>query len=296
MQNTDWDDLRYFLAVSERGSVSAAAQLLNVNHSTVLRRLTTLEKRLGVRLFDRLPNGYVVTQAGEELSNELRGVNQQIEAAQRRLGGRDLGLSGMIRITSTDTLAQGLLMPFLSEFRAAHPQIQLQMIINNTFLSLTRREADIAIRPSNTVPENLIGKRVGRIRSAIYGSKLYLRKHTKKNKLHEYSWVAFDAALSHLSQARWVKKHVSEERIAIKLDSLVGMVGAVRHGLGIGLLLCLLADNEEDILRLGEPIEELDTDLWILMHPAVRRVARIKAFTDFLHDRLRTSRNVIRVS
>jgi DNA-binding transcriptional LysR family regulator len=99
--------------------------------------------------------------------------------------------------------------------------------------------------------------------------------------------VAFDAGLSHLSQARWVRKHVPEERIAIKLDSLVGMVEAVRHGLGIGLLLWMLADNEEDMLRLGEPIGELDTDLLILIHPAVRRVARIKAFTDFLYDRLR---------
>jgi DNA-binding transcriptional LysR family regulator len=152
MHDLDWDDLRFFLAVSERGSISAAAKLLNVNHSTVLRRLGTLEKRLGTRLFDRLPDGYEMTAQGEELRNQLRGVSEQIETAQRNLSGRDLGLHGAIRITTTDTLMHGLLMPYLAEFRALNSVIQLEIAIHNTFLSLTRREADVAVRPSNIIP------------------------------------------------------------------------------------------------------------------------------------------------
>jgi DNA-binding transcriptional LysR family regulator len=143
MRDVDWDDLRVFLAVSERGSISGAAKFLNVNHSTVLRRLASLEKRLGARLFDRLPDGYEMTAQGEELRNQLRGVSEQIEAAQRSLRGRDLRLSGAIRITTTDTLMRGLLMPYLAEFRDLNPAIQIEIAVNNTFLSLSRREADL---------------------------------------------------------------------------------------------------------------------------------------------------------
>jgi DNA-binding transcriptional LysR family regulator len=289
MHELDWDDLRFFLAVSERGSISGAAKLLNVNHSTVLRRLGSLEKRLGARLFDRLPDGYEITAQGEELRNQLRGVSEQIETAQRRLSGRDLGLYGAIRITTTDTLMHGLLMPYLAEFRALHSAIQMEIAINNSFLSLTRREADVAVRPSNTIPENLVGRRVGRLHSAIYASKSYLKRNPKKKEWAAHDWVAPDEALAHLAQAKWMRENIPEARIAVRVDTLLGMIAAVRSGMGLGLLLCFLADAEKDLVRLAESAEELDTDLWLLSHPALKGVARIKALTDFLNDKLRAS-------
>ena len=255
MRDMDWDDLRFFLAISERGSISAAAKPLNVNHSTVLRRLTSLEKRLGSRLFDRLPEGYEMTAQGEELRNQLRGVSEQIESAQRSSGGRDLNLSGAIRITTTDTLMHGLLMPYLAEFHALNPATQMEIVINNTFLNLTRREADVAVRPSNIVPENLVGRRVGRLRTAIYASKNYLKKNEKKKEWAAHDWIASDEVLSHLAQAKWMQENIPEDRIVVRVDSLAGMVAAVRHGMGVGMLLCLLADNERDLVRLAEPVE-----------------------------------------
>ncbi len=296
MHNLDWDDLRFFLAVSERGSISGAAKVLNVNHSTVLRRLASLEKRLGARLFDRLPDGYEMTAQGEELRNQLRGVSEQIVAAQTRLSGRDLGLHGAIRITTTDTLMHGLLMPYLAEFRALHSAIQMEIAINNTFLSLTRREADVAVRPSNMIPENLVGRRVGRLRSAIYASKSYLKRNQKKKEWAVHDWVSPDEALSHLAQAKWMRENIPEARIAARVDTLLGMVAAVRNGMGLGLLLCFLADDERELVRLAEPADELDTDLWVLSHPALKGVAPIKALTDFLHDKLRASDKLFHVS
>jgi DNA-binding transcriptional LysR family regulator len=296
MQEVDWDDLRFFLSVSERGSISAAAGFLNVNHSTVLRRLASLEKRLGARLFDRLPDGYELTAQGEELRNQLRGVSEQIESAQRSLSGRDLSFSGAIRVTTTDTLMHGLLMPYLGEFRALNPAIQIEIVINNTFLSLTRREADVAVRPSNIVPENLVGRRVGRLRSAIYASRTYLNKGKKKKDWADHNWVAPDESLHHLAQAKWLQERIPEERIVVRVDSLVGMVEAVRNSMGVGMLLCLLADDEKELVRLAEPVNELDTDVWILTHPALKGVARIKAFTDFLYDRLRASDKLFRAT
>jgi len=149
-------------------------------HGIPTRIVTTSDQAHPARVFDRLPDGYKLTAQGEELRNQLRGVSEQIERAQRSLSGRDLSLSGAIRVTTTDTLMHGLLMPYLAEFRALNPAMQMEIVINNTFLNMTRREADIAVRPSNIVPENLVGRRVGRLRSAIYASKSYLKKNPKK--------------------------------------------------------------------------------------------------------------------
>jgi DNA-binding transcriptional LysR family regulator len=292
MDDLNWDDLRFFLAVSERGSVSGAATYLNVNHSTVLRRLAGLENRLGVRLFDRLPDGYRITAQGKELRNQLRLVKEQIETTQRSLSGRDLVPSGVIRVTTTDTLIGGLLMPFLGEFKTLHPAVNLEIIINYNLLNLTRREADVAVRPSNRVPENLVGRRVGRLRNAVYASKNYLNNHGKTTDWAAHDWVAPEEALSHLAQAQWMRANVPEDRIMVRVDSLLTMVDAVRCGLGLGMLLCLLADSKGDLVRLAKPIDELDTEVWILTHPALKRVARIQAVTDFLYKRLRASYNL----
>jgi DNA-binding transcriptional LysR family regulator len=286
MQDTDWDDLRYFLAVGDQGSISAAAKFLRVNHSTVLRRLAGFEKRLGVRLFDRLPDGYAITAAGAELRNELRGVKNRIDAAQRNLSGRDLGLSGVIRVTAPDTLLRSLVMPCLAEFRARQPGISLDLVVTNTFLTLAKHEADVAIRPANTVPEDLIGRRVGKLRTAIYASTAYLAQHAGKKPWADYDWIAPAESLSHLGQARWLKKHVPESRIVMKVDSLAGMVDAVLNGVGVGMLLTLLADDEKGLIKLEQSAPSLDTDVWVLSHRDVRRVARIKALTEFLYDRL----------
>jgi DNA-binding transcriptional LysR family regulator len=234
-----------------------------------------------------------MTPQGEELRNQLRGVSEQIVTAQTRLSGRDLGLHGAIRITTTDTLMQGLLMSYLAMFRALHSAIQMEIAVNNTFLSLTRREADVAVRPSNRIPENLVGRRVGRLRSAIYASKSYLKRNPKTNQWAAHDWVAPDEALSHLAQAKWMRENIPEARIAMRVDTLLRMVAAVRRGMVIGMLLCFLADDEKDLVRLAEPADELDTDLWILSHPALKGVARVKALTDFLYDQLRASAKLV---
>jgi DNA-binding transcriptional LysR family regulator len=291
MHDLNWDDLRYFLAVARSGSVSGAARQLRVNHSTVIRRLAALEARLEARLFDRSRDGYALTGAGEDLDARLRPVAEQIESLERQLGGLDAVLKGAIRVTSTDTLVNGPLTPSLAAFRRLHPAIHLQVTINNTFLNLTKREADVAVRPSNTPPENLVGRPVGVIQTAVYASKEYLRRAAKaglrRTDWSKHTWVALDETLDHLAQARWVAAQAPPERIALRVDSLVGMARAVREGIGVGMLLCLLAEPERGLVRLAPPPPELDTQVWVLTHPDLRRVQRIKALTDHLYDTLR---------
>nr|AQQ74871.1 hypothetical protein [uncultured bacterium] len=292
MHDVDWDDLRFFLSVASHGSISAAAKHLRTSHSTVLRRLASLERNLGARLFKRLPSGYAITPAGEQLRERLASVPELIDSAQRQLSGLDTRPSGTIRITSTDTLMHGLLMPMLADFRRAYPDIRLQLVVNNAFLSLTKREADVAIRPTSRPAENLVGRKVGRIQTALYASKAYWRKNSK-SALEEQAWVVPDDSLSHLAQARWTAQHVPSHRIAASADTLVGMLSAVRAGLGIGMLLTLLADRDDQLVRIRDPEPQLDTDVWILTHTDLRHVPRIKLFTDFIHERLRASDAIV---
>lgn len=292
MQDTDWDDLRFFLAVDRYGSIAGAARTLHTSHSTVLRRLASLEKKLGTRLLERQSHGYVMTRAGEQLRERLGGVAEQIEGAQRQLSGLDTRLSGALRVTSTDTLIHGLLMPHFAEFRVKHPGIQLQIVVNNLFLSLTKREADVAIRPSSRPPENLIGRKVGRIQTALYGSRTYLKAHRKMS-AEKYDWVVPDESLGHLAQAKWAAQRVPADRVAASVDSLLGMVSAVRSCLGVGMLLTMLAEQDDQLVQITEPESSLDTDVWILTHPDLKHVPRVRLFTDFIHERLRASEHIV---
>lgn len=282
----NWDDLQYFLAVCRQGSVSGAAALLQVNHSTVLRRLASLEAALGATLFDRLPGGYALTSSGNELAESLQGVAEQIESAQRQLMGGDRAIKGVVRLTTTDTLAQGLLMPVLAAFQREHPQVQLQLVVDNSFSSLTQREADVAVRGTNKPPDNLVGRRVGTIRTGLYASRAYLKTLGRRHGLQDYRWVAPDESLSHLEQAKWLRANVPAERIALRSDSLVGMVEAVAQAVGVGMLLCPLADARPGLVALQPPSAPFDTQLWVLTHPDLRQVARVRAFAQFLFDAL----------
>jgi DNA-binding transcriptional LysR family regulator len=281
-----WDDLQMFVAVCQAGSISRAAQRLGVNHSTVLRRIGSLEHTLSTRLFDRLPTGYALTASGNELAERLAGVTERIEASHRQMIGLDEEIKGVIRVTSTDTLLRPLLMPLFAQFRARHAQVQLQVVVNNTFLSLTRREADVAVRGSNKPPDNLVGRRVGALRTTLYASKAYLKAVGRGATVDDYVFVAPDESLAHLEQAKWLARRVDASKIAMRVDSLVGMVDAVSAGAGAGMLLCALADARPELVQLQPPDRALDTQVWILTHPDLKQVARIRAFTQFLFDAL----------
>jgi DNA-binding transcriptional LysR family regulator len=277
----DWDDYQYFLTVAGSGSVSAAARRLGQSHSTVLRRLDKLETALDVRLFERFQTGYVLTASGEELQALLTPIGEGMQDIERKLAGQDAALQGTIRVTTTDTL-MAVLLPVLADFRARYPGIQLQITVNNSFLNLSKRDADVAIRPSNMPPDNLVGRKAGTLRTAPYASTAYLAQRPRG----DHEWIAPDDSLAHLRQARWLREHVPADKIAASVDSLLGMAAAVEAGLGAGMLLCLLADARPGLVRLADPDPALDTDVWILTHPDLRRVQRIREFTAFLFDGL----------
>lgn len=281
-----WDGVQSFLTVVHAGSVSAAAGELKVNHSTVLRRLGALEDAFATRLFDRLPTGYALTEAGQDLAEKLTGVNEQIDAAHRELIGQDVEIRGTIRVMSPETLVRGMLMPLISSFCARYPAVQIQLVVGSHTPNLTRREADVAIREADPPSETLIARYIGCVQTALYASKDYLASLPAGATSDDYRWVAPDDLLLHLPASRWMQRRIDPSRIALKADSLGALVDAVCCGIGVGKLLCPLADRQAELVQLAPPDPELDMKLWILTHPDLRKVARIRAFTSFMLEEL----------
>lgn len=178
MQTLDWDDLRFAHAVASAGSLAAGARQLGVNHTTVMRRIASLESRLGVRLFERLPSGYALTPRGEELVEAARAIGETVVALERRLQGADLAVSGPVRITTTDTLMASLLPAIVLGLKATHPALQIEITCTNQFLNLSKREADVAIRPADDPPPGLFGRRIASVGFAVYGARASARPST----------------------------------------------------------------------------------------------------------------------
>ena len=288
----DWDDLRYVLAVAEAGSLAGAARRLRVNHTTALRRIGAFEKRLGLRLFERLPSGYVLTAGGEELIAAAQRVDETVTSLERKLAGRDLRLSGTVRVTTTDTLLGSILPEVLAEFRARHPGIEVEIAVSNLMLNLTKRDADVAIRPAKDPPETLVGRRVATIAFAIYGSTEYLAGHTSHD-LVAHRWVAPDDSLADTAVARWMRARLRDSEIALRADSLLALSQAARAGLGLAALPCYLGDTTAGLACVHRPIPAMEAALWILTHEDLRHTARIRAFTEFAAQALSRRRPLL---
>ncbi|HQU69040.1 MAG TPA: LysR family transcriptional regulator [Albidovulum sp.] len=282
-QDQNWDDYRLFLAIAQTGTLSGAARLLGVTHSTVFRRLGSFEDRLGVRLFERLPSGYALTAAGEAMQQTATRIDDEIAAIRRQVTGQDQRLSGQVRITATDMLAIGLLPPHLAAFRAAWPGIDLELLVSDMRLDLTRREADVALRLGNPVQETLVGRRVGRLAFAIYASAARHRAGIAEDLAHN-DWIGFGSGHAPLRQvlADWLPGL----RPQFRTNSISAAVAAARAGIGLAPLPCAIADPDPNLLRVVPFPGDFRLDLWLLTHEDLRQTARIRAFVDFIAEAL----------
>ena len=283
-----WDDLQMVWAIADTGSLSGAGRRLGVSHATVFRRLTDMEKRLGVALFERSRTGYTPNSAGEDLAAVAKRVEADILGAERRLAGQDLKLSGSVRLTTTDTLYAGLLAPALADFRVNYPDIELEVVVSNQVHSLSKREADIAIRPTRNPPETLVGRRVGSIRQAIYGQKQYWDDTPiPLNSLTEHQWIGPDAHMGDSTLEAWMTQQELDKRCHYRVDSMLGMQTALHHEPCLAVLPCYLGEADPRLRRLTDPIPELSVPLWLLTHSDLRRTNRIRVFTQEIGECIR---------
>jgi DNA-binding transcriptional LysR family regulator len=285
----EWSDIKYYLAVMREGSVTQAGKSLGVNHTTVSRRIIAFEKKLNVRLFDRLPTGYKATEAADKIFNHALQMEESALSIDREILGGDNELRGSLRLTIETYVASRLLFPYLAEFRRRYPFIEIQIKSSSDLSNLNFREADIAIRLTPSPPENLVGKRICMMGHGIYASKNYL------DNFIEIKHSVVDLVLwgSEKEKPVWSKAPFADSKVAVRVDTAGNMLAAIKGGLGLARLPCYLAEGEETIRQLPIALTPSSWGLWVLSHPDLRDTARVRVCREFLYDIFERQRDII---
>ena len=278
----DWDDHRYFLAIARERSLTAAGRALGVSQPTVSRRLKALESRLKVRLFDRTRHGYELTAVGMDLFETVQQVENHLGEIDRKIYGKDQDLTGELRVTCTEILLNGYLSPFVWRFLERHPGIEFSVICTDSQLSLTRRDADLAMRFTQRPPETLAGRRLASVAYGVYAASGPAGDRFTPSNREEWDWIGVHDE----TQNRILfGTAFPEGRFKHRVDSMAAMQSMVRSGLGVTVLPCYIADRDEGLRRTDpEPLLDSKLDLWILHHPDIRSVYRVRLFADFISE------------
>jgi len=281
----DWDDIRYFLAVSRGGSVRAAAKSLGVNHATVLRRIAQLEERLGALMFEKLPAGYRLTAAGEEVLELAKQMEASSLKLETRVLGRDQSVRGLLRVTLAPTLATHLLMQDLADFARLHPDIEMEILASGELANLTNRDADVAIRvvyDRKTLPPNLHGLKGPEVFGGVYMS---------RDRLAAWRAAAPDPirwiVISIHGIPDWASEgEVHTTGVPFRTSDADGQIVAVRQGLGIATLPCFIGDADPLLARVPGTGLHMYGTVWLLTQGETRKTKRVRLFTEFASRRL----------
>jgi len=281
----DWDNLRYFLAVSQAGSLTAAAEKLKVNQSTVSRRINGFEQAMKVRLFERYSTGYQLTPEGEELLLRAQRIEEETFAIERQLMGKSVELSGPIRVTCSLVMARCILIPLLKPFHEQHPDITIHLQLSNSLYNLMARETDVAIRVTReAIPEMLIGRNLGQVEYGVYGERNYVRSYRKRKGRKLLHWIGEDNSRE---RPDWLPPDLNPLKLVMRTDDVQATLDLLNLGLGVGRLPSFLARQEQNLqqLKFSQPIPQ--APVWMLTHADMRRVNRISAFTSFVAEAFR---------
>jgi DNA-binding transcriptional LysR family regulator len=294
-KNLNWDDFRLIKMIAEARSLPAAADRLGVNHSTVFRRLKQIEDALGAAIFEKHRTGYTLTAAGEEVAALAGRIGDDVDGVMRKLAGREVTPAGELRVTTNDTLLVHLLTPLFAAFRRQCGDVQLDILLSNQSLNLSKRDADVAIRATDNPPETLVGRRAARIVWALYGraDEAPGEGGADTIDLLTRNWVSLGEQLGAFKMVKWVRAHIPPERIVYKINTVLGLAEAVEEGVGIGYLPCFIGDVRPALKRLAPPNPDYGADLWLLTHPDLRHAPRVRIFLDFLAAEIAKRRKFI---
>ena len=278
----DWDDIRYLLALVRRGSVRAAAAELQVNHTTVTRRIKRMERRLGSRLVQKIPGGYQLTHSGDALLAAGERIESDLASVLKQVEGADKAVTGRVRITLTDILLK-LARSAVTQLLDDYPDLDIEISSTPSLTDIMRLDSDIALRLVALPPEDLVGRRVARIPAAVYGAAN--SGLTQENvRLETARWVRWRAPWNQNRLDTWVADNYPNSRTGARVDSNFALENMVAASAGIGILAPLSADKRRDLVRLSPDIDELALDLWLLIHPDLRGVRRVKVVADTLAE------------
>ena len=285
----NWDDLKFFLAVARTGTLRGAAESIEVNHTTLTRRLSVMEDRFGTRLFDRSKSGLALTQLGEELIPHAERVEAEMAAVSRAIVGRDAQPTGTVYVTLPHGLAMTSLMDDFSAFAALYPDITLNLNFTNDVRDLMRREADVSLRVADEVTDDVVGRRLVQMSQAAYCTRAYAERicNNGGKGLHFIGWHEPEEATT----ANWIKSsHYPKATLKHRVSELVPLITLAASGLGMAYLACNLGDRHPDLIRAPFQKPLPYRSIWLLLHRDLRNTARVRLLVDFLAERVRSRR------
>ncbi|HEX7478130.1 MAG TPA: LysR family transcriptional regulator [Polyangiales bacterium] len=278
-----WEDLRYLRVIAGKGSLVQAAKQLGVDHSTVSRRLSALESALGVKLFTRGAEGLVPSRALGELVPFVEEMQRQVEGIERSISGHDQRLAGKVRITTSEAIS-GYFVQLLSELRARYPEISVEVLSGNQAYDLLRGEADIAVRARALTEPELIARRLTTAVWALYATPDYIARRgrlTAPEALAGHDIVGYDAKMAGTPGGLWFDAHGARASTALRCNSIGSALNGALVGMGIAALPCFLADGEATLRRIADASIG-ERDVWLVVHPDLPRIARVRVVMDFM--------------
>jgi len=290
----DWNDLKYFLAVARHGSTTAAGKALHASQSTVQRRLAELETRIARKLVTRTANGYRLTDFGRELQPYAERIETMIGEFERHVTDAGRDHSGVIRVTCPEPIVHRMT-PLIARFHARHPRLRVEFVMSDRYLDLSKGEADVAFRSGDTDDE-LVGRKIADSVWAIYASRSYIERHGKPDQVGDlvrHALVCLDESMSSHRVVTWLKQVAPEARIVARNNSVLGLMYAVKSGIGVGPLPTAIADGEPDLVRVLGPIAELARSWRLLAHPDLRRTPRVSTFFDFILEERESLKSIL---
>jgi DNA-binding transcriptional LysR family regulator len=293
----DWNDLKYLLAVAHHHSTIAAGRALQVNQSTVQRRLTELERSFGQPLARRHPTGYQLTEFGQALLPFAERVAAQVAALEQHLESARREAVGVIRLTCPEPLVFRLTQSsLLDRFHARHPGLRVEFVISDKYLDLMKGDADVALRSGDTTGDELVGRKVADSIWAVYASRKYIERHGQPDRIEalgQHDLIGFDETMANHRAAKWLAQVAPNGKVVARNDSVLGLLYSVKAGVGVAPLPTAIADAEEELVRVLGPIPEL-ARIWRVLTPAeLRHTPRIAAFFDFIVEEIDTLRPIL---
>ncbi len=285
---SDWSDIYVAYQVAQLGTLSAAAESLDVHHSTVLRRINTLEKHLATKLFHRHARGYVPTEAGEMLVQFAENTQSDLDRLMGKIQGVDNALSGTLIITTVSTLAP-LLLPIVANFQSQYPNIKVEYAAESRIFKLAHGEAHIGIRPGTKPSDpDYVVQKLANVKTSLYANKQYVDTFglisdiNDVEQISQHQFISTIKPYNVISFMRWINQNVKPAQIRFKVNDISGFIPAVKAGLGIAPIGCLLAKNDPELIEMATPPSSWEQNLWLVTHGDMHRVSKVQAFTQFI--------------
>jgi DNA-binding transcriptional LysR family regulator len=279
----DWEDMRHFVALAEAGTLSGAARALKVDHATVGRRVSALEEMFDTALVERLPKRWILTAAGQSVHALAQGMQTQAHALERAVKAQHSPLSGTVTLTTPPAFASQFLAPRLSILRRLYPDLHLTLLGNQSVVSLSQQEADIAVRISRPSEPSNVARRIGTMEFWLYAAPRYAEKPPAA-----WEFVAYDPTLDHVAEQKWLMAFAAGRPVVFRSNDLACQAAAARAGVGIAALPCFLACEDPGLVPLAVDLKRPTRDIYLVVHTDLRRMPAVRAVLEFVAEQVAT--------